>query len=139
MAMQEVIYNYNSTGDFVENKKVTFEEVYNEFIEKEAPATRAYAIIVRYKSLYRNHFHDAFSKYYVYQINANMINDFINQKATYLGEEYVKGLFKFLKVLFGYAHKRQYTKKNIFPEVIAPPDPRHTGNCFGLELFQALT
>ena len=56
-----------------------------------------------------------------------MINDFINQKSTYLSEEYVKGLFKFLEVLFGYAHKRQYTKKNIFPEVIAPPDPGHIG------------
>ena len=47
-AMNEVIYNYNMTGDFVENKKITFKEVYNEFIEKEAPATRAYAIVVRY-------------------------------------------------------------------------------------------
>lgn len=127
MAMQEVIYNYNSTGDFVENKKVTFEEVYNEFIEKEAPATRAYATIVRYKSLYKNHLKEPFGKYYMYQIVANMINDFINEKMIKYSEEYVKGIFKLLKVLFGYAHKRQYTKKNIFPEVIAPPDPRHIG------------
>ena len=127
-AMNEVIYNYNMTGDFVENKKITFCEVYNEFIEKEAPATRAYATIVRYQSLYRNHLQEPFDKYYMYQITASMVDDFINQKMTVYSEEYVKGLFKLLKVLFGFAHKRQYTKKNIFPAVTAPPDPRHVGD-----------
>lgn len=126
-AMNEVIYNYNMTGDFVENKKITFCEVYNEFIEKEAPATRAYATIVRYKSLYRNHLQEPFDKYFMYQITSSMIDDFINEKMITYSEEYVKGLFKLLKVLFGFAHKRQYTKKNIFPAVTAPPDPRHVG------------
>ena len=126
-AMNEVIYNYNMTGDFVENKKITFCEVYNEFIEKEAPDTRAYATIVRYKSLYRNHLQEPFDKYFMYQITSSMIDDFINEKMITYSEEYVKGLFKLLKVLFGFAHKRQYTKKNIFPAVTAPPDPRHVG------------
>ena len=71
-AMNEVIYNYNMTGDFVENKKITFCEVYNEFIEKEAPATRAYATIVRYKSLYRNHLQEPFDKYFMYQITSSI-------------------------------------------------------------------
>lgn len=126
-AMNEVIYHYNMTGDFVENKKITFKEVYNEFIEKEAPATRAYATVVRYKSLYRNHLQESFDKYYMYQITPKMIDDFINEKMMSYSEEYVKGIFKLLKVLFGFAHKRQYTKKNIFPSVTAPPDPRHVG------------
>lgn len=126
-AMNEVIYNYNSTGDFVENKKISFKEVYDEFIEKEAPATRAYATVVRYKSLYRNHLSEPFDKYYMYQITPQMIDDFINEKMMTYSEEYVKGLFKLLKVLFGFAHKRQYTKKNIFPFVTTPPDPRHIG------------
>lgn len=126
-AMNEVIYNYNSTGDFVENKKISFKEVYDVFIEKEAPATRAYATVVRYKSLYRNHLSEPFDKYYMYQITPQMIDDFINEKMMSYSEEYVKGLFKLLKVLFGFAHKRQYTKKNIFPFVTAPPDPRHIG------------
>lgn len=126
-AMNEVIYHYNMTGDFVENKKITFKEVYNEFIEKEAPATRAYATVVRYKSLYRNHLQKPFDIYYMYQITPKMIDDFINEKMMSYSEEYVKGIFKLLKVLFGFAHKRQYTKKNIFPSVTAPPDPRHVG------------
>ena len=56
----------------------------NEFIETEAPATRAYATIVRYKSLYKNHFADRFDSFYMYQITANSINDFINEKMTSL-------------------------------------------------------
>lgn len=69
----DVVYQYNKTGDYVENQKITFQEVYTEFIEKEAPATRAYATIVRYKSLYRNHFADRFDSFYMYQISANSI------------------------------------------------------------------
>ena len=57
-----------------------------------------------------------------------MINDFINEKSICYSEEYVKGFFKFLKVLFSFAYKRKYTKKNIFSDVIAPPDPRHVGD-----------
>ena len=126
-ALNDVLYQINNTGDYVENKKITFQEVYKEFIETEAPATRAYASIVRYKSLYKNHFADRFDSFYMYQITANSINDFINEKMTKYSEEYVKGLYKLLKVLFGYAYKRKYTKKDIFEEVTAPPDPRHVG------------
>ena len=64
----------------MQKQKITFQEVYNEFIETEAPATRAYATIVRYKSLYKNHFADRFDSFYMYQITANSINDFINEK-----------------------------------------------------------
>ena len=65
-AMNDVIFQYNNTGDFIENKKVTFAELYTEFIEKEAPATRAYATIVRDKSLYKNHYEKEFAKHYIY-------------------------------------------------------------------------
>ena len=42
--MQDVLYHLNNTGDYVENKKITFHTVYEEFIEREGKATRAYAI-----------------------------------------------------------------------------------------------
>lgn len=127
-ALTDALYQINNTGDYVENKKITFQEVYTEFIEIEAPATRAYATIVRYKSLYKNHYKERFDSFYMYQITANMVNDFINEKMAYLSEEFVKGLYKFLKVLFGYAYKRKYMKKDIFDDVTPPPDPRHVGD-----------
>ena len=129
-ALNDAIYYYNNTGDYIENKKITFDEIFNEFITKEAPATRAYATIKRYKSLHKNHFKDYFGSYYMYRISAIRIEDFIRIKTPIYSEEYVKGLFKFLKVLFGYAYKRKYIKKNVFEEVTPPPDPRHIGEIY---------
>ena len=94
-AINNALYQYNNACDYIENKKITFTEVYTEFIENEAPATRAYATIVRYKSLYNNHFKDRFGPYYMYQITANSINDFLNEKRTYLSENSSKGFTNF--------------------------------------------
>lgn len=129
-AMNDAIYQFNHTGDYVENKKISFDEVFNEFIEKEAIATRAYATIKRYKSLYKNHLKDAFGAYFVYRISPTMIKDFINEKTPKYSEEYVKGFYKLLTVLFGYAYKRKYTKKNVMSEITPPPDPRHIGDIY---------
>ena len=38
-ALNDVLYQINNTGDYVENKKITFQEVYKEFIETEAKTT----------------------------------------------------------------------------------------------------
>ena len=54
-----------------------------------------------------------------------MVNDFLNEKRLKYSEEYVKGLYKTLKVIISFAYKKKYIKKNIFDEVTAPPDPRH--------------
>lgn len=129
-AMNDAIFLFNHTGDYAENKEISFDELFNEFIEKEANATRAYATIKRYKSLYNNHFKEAFGAYLVYRISATMIEDFINEKTPQYSEEYVKGFYKLLTVLFGYAHKRKYTKKNVMSEVTPPPDPRHVGEIY---------
>ena len=99
------MFQYNNTGDYVENQKVTFQDVYKEFMATEAPATRAYATLKRYDSLYRNHFKNVFDGFYIYQISSNMINDFISEKLKTYSEEYTKGLYKTLKVLLTFAHK----------------------------------
>ena len=44
-AMQDALYHLNNTGDYVENKKISFHTVYEEFIEREGKATRAYATL----------------------------------------------------------------------------------------------
>ncbi|MGO5097302.1 TraG/VirB4 family ATPase [Agathobaculum sp. LCP25S3_E8] len=51
--MQDVLYHLNNTGDYVENKKISFHTVYEEFIEREGKATRAYATLKKYDSLYQ--------------------------------------------------------------------------------------
>lgn len=44
-ALADALYQVNNYGEFVENQKITFSEVFDEFITTEAPATRAYATI----------------------------------------------------------------------------------------------
>ena len=124
-AMNESIHELNCTGEVVENAKISFSDVYKEFIETEASATRAYATLKRYDSLYRNHFEPVFGCYYVYQFSSDMIRKFFAGKASQYSEEYVKGLYKTLKVIIDFAHKRRYTKRNVFTEITAPPNPRH--------------
>lgn len=124
-ALADALYQINNFGEFVENQKITFSEVYDEFIATEAQATRAYATIKRYNSLYRNHYKEIFGGLFVYQISANKVNEFFNEKRLKYSDEYVKGLYKTLKVIISFAYKKKYVKKNIFDEVTAPPDPRH--------------
>ena len=59
-AMNDVIYHYNHTGEYLENQKFTFQQNFEQFIAEEAPATRAYATIQKYESLYRNHLKEEF-------------------------------------------------------------------------------
>ena len=86
---KDVLYHLNNTGDYVENKKISFHTVYEEFIEREGKATRAYATLKRYDSLYQNHIKDEFGPLYVYQISDTMLIDFLNRKRLKYSEKYV--------------------------------------------------
>lgn len=124
-AMNDVIHHYNHTGEYVENQKFTFQENYEQFMAEEAPATRAYATIKKYISLYKNHLKKEFGPSYLYQISPNRIQEFLNEKSLKYSEEYLKSIYKALNVLFAYGHKNKRMKKNPMDDVIPPPDPRH--------------
>ena len=124
-AMNEVIYHYNHTGEYIENQKFTFQENYDQFISEEAPATRAYATIQKYESLYRSHLKEEFGPSYVYQITASQIREFLILKSKTYSQEYLKSIYKALNVLFAYAYRNKRMKKNPMDEVDPPPDPRH--------------
>lgn len=69
------------TGEYIEaEQKITMQQLYEEFIEEEAPLTRKYTTIVRYKSLYRNQIEPEFASNYLYQITTERIQKFINYK-----------------------------------------------------------
>jgi len=108
--MNDIIYVYNSIGDYVENQKISMHTVFEEFITEEAPATRAYSTIVRYKSVYNNYLKDVFGTIYLYKISVNAIERFLNIKRTDYSDD-VKRIYKLLSVLFRYAHKKKYMKK----------------------------
>lgn len=126
-AMNDVIYHYNHTGDYIENQRVTFQENYEDFMKNEAPATRAYATIKKYQSLYENHLKAEFGPHFLYQITPASIEAFINAKSLVYSQEYAKGFYKAIRVLFAYAMKKKLLKKTPMAEVSPPPDPRHVG------------
>lgn len=126
-ALSEVIHEYNKTGLFVENKKITFQEVFNEFIEHEAPNTRKFATIVRYKSLYNNHFQE-FAPKYLFQITEKSIQGFINSKCKTHSDEYVRSIYNFCLVLFNYAVTKKYLKLSPMLNVRPPQSYRAYGD-----------
>lgn len=125
-ALSEVINEYGKTGTFIENKKVTFQEVFNEFIDLEAPTTRAFATILRYKSLYNNHFQE-FAPRYIFQITENSIQDFINSRCKTHSDEYVRSIYNFFLVLFNYAIEKKYLKISPMKNVKPPKSYRAYG------------
>lgn len=124
-ALTAVLDQYNKTGEYVDDKKITFQQVYEEFITKEAPSTREYATIVKYKSLYKNHFHEPLACKYMFQITTDELQDLIFSKSGKLSVAFIRGIYNFLLVLFGYANRKKYIRKNPMEEVIPPKDPRN--------------
>lgn len=122
----EMLNEYNLTGSFIENKKITLDEVFSEFTNEEAVYTRAYSTIVRYKSVFKNQIQKDMGHLYISNITTKTLEKLIADKMQ-LGysREYVKGIYKLLVVLFGFIIKREYLKINPVQKMTAPPDPRH--------------
>lgn len=126
-AMNDVIYHYNNSGEYIENQKVTFQENYEDFMAVEAPATRAYATIQKYESVFRNHLKEEFGPSFLYQIRADRIEKFLHTKSLTYSQQFIKTMYKSLNVLFAYGFKKKLMKKNPMDDVTPPPDPRHVG------------
>ncbi|WP_410506323.1 tyrosine-type recombinase/integrase [Haloimpatiens sp. FM7315] len=124
-ALTNALNQFNSTGKLFEDKKITLDEIYNNFIENEAPITRKFSTIKRYNSLYENHLKETFGFKYIANITATEIQSFIALKAKTLSNEYVKSIYNFLLVLFKYAERMEYLKTNIIYNV-APPKVVHS-------------
>ena len=121
LAIAELIKN----GKIKENKKITLQEVFDEFILYEAPITRKYATIVRYQSLYNNHINEL-GGYIAGEINASMLQSFIAERITKhnLSKDYTKSIYNLLLVLWNYMHGKEYIINNIIKNVKPPKEYR---------------
>lgn len=125
--LAKYIDEYNTTGEVVEDKKVTLGEIFYEFLEKEANISRKHSTIVRYKSLYRNHIEEELGFRYIGTISTENLQNFLNSKNDTHSSEYIRSIYNFLLVLFGYAIKRKYIRKNPTDNVIPPASYRAYG------------
>lgn len=140
-AMTAIENDLLKTGEYIEpNQRITMQQLFEEFITEEAPVTRKYATIVRYKSLYRNQIGPEFGVNYLYQISTDRIQKFLNYKIQEekskmsghteqgLSASYVRSLYNFLLVLFTYARKKKkYIRNDPMEEVVPPKDYRAYG------------
>lgn len=140
-AMTAIENDFLKTGEYIEpNQRITMQQLFEEFITEEAPVTRKYATIVRYKSLYRNQIGPEFGVNYLYQISTDRIQKFLNYKIQEekskmsghteqgLSASYVRSLYNFLLVLFTYARKKKkYIRNDPMEEVVPPKDYRAYG------------
>lgn len=125
-ALSEVLNEINKTGVYTENKKITFQETYDEFLENEAPNTRKFATIVRYKSLYKNHFKDIAPRY-LFNVTDKIIQEFLNSKCETHSNEYVRSIYNFFHVIFNYAVANKYIKVSPMTNVHPPKSYRAYG------------
>lgn len=119
-ALNNAINELNLTGRIVENQRITFQQVFDNFILNEAPMTRQPSTIKRYNSLYTNHLHEPFGHMWMPNISANTIQEFIKNKTATHRKEYVRSIYNLLLVLFKYAVRMEYLKDNIIENVIPP-------------------
>ena len=124
MALISALNEMNTTGNHKEDTKITFQELFKEFIEIEAPMTRSHSTIVRYKSIYQNHLFDNFASQYIFNISHQQIQAFLIEKNKSYSEEYTRSIFNLLLVIFKYAIKMDYLAKSPFIKVIVPKNPR---------------
>lgn len=125
--LAKYIDEYNTNGEVIEDKKITLGDVFQEFLDNEANITRKYSTIVRYKSLYRNHIEDEIGFRYIGTITAENLQDFLNSRNNTHSNEYVRSIYNFLLVLFGYAMKRKYIRKNPTDNLTPPTSYRAYG------------
>ncbi len=128
-AMQLAIAELITQGELKENKKITLQAVFEEFILYEAPITRKHSTIVRYQSLYNNHIH-VFKDMIIGDISPIDLQKFITKKISEdnLSNDYVKSIYNFLLVLWNYAYNKKYITDNVVKTIKSPKAYRSTGD-----------
>ncbi len=110
--------------DFENIKKVsgkaTLDQVYTDFIEKEAKFDRELSTIKRYDSLYRNHLKKNWGSKKVDDIKASEFSDYLLQLTTTHSQAYILSIHKFLKVLLTFAFDREYSTINVYTNINVP-------------------
>ena len=122
-ALSKALADLNE-GNIVKEKRITLQELFDEFITLEAPLNRKTSTIVRYNSLYRNHLHRQFGYCFIGDITSKQLQEMIVQKREILSDEYVRSIYAFLTVLFKYAITKSYLKKDPTSAVTVPKSPR---------------
>lgn len=112
--------NANPASVLVKDKAISLQEVYDEFIHKQARFDREKSTIKRYDSLYRNHLQPKWGAKKIGSIKDTELTDYLYSLSATHAHAYICGIQKFMKVLWNFAFTREYMKTNIIDKVTVP-------------------
>lgn len=112
--------NANPSSVLVKDKAISLQEVYDEFIHKQAKFDREKSTIKRYDSVYRNHLKDKWGNRQIGAIKATELTDYLYSLSATHAHAYIASIHKFMKVLWNFAYSREYMKVNIIDKVTIP-------------------
>lgn len=112
--------NANPASVLVKDKIISLQEVYDEFIHKQARFDREKSTIKRYDSLYRNHLLPKWGTRQIGAIKATELTDYLYSLTATHAYAYIAGIHKFMKVIWNFADSREYMKVNIIDKVTIP-------------------
>lgn len=122
-ALIVALAEYKNSGKMYLNSKYSFDTVFNDFISNEAEFSRKFSTIKRFKSIYKNHFSDAFGSKLISSITAEHIQSFLSSKKDTHSIEYIRSMNNVLFVIFDYAHRMDKIRSNPMHNVRAPKKP----------------
>ena len=123
-ALNIALYDLLTKGAIFDDTKITLAELFEDFLSNEASLNRKYSTILRYKSLFKNHLSDEIGNSSLFKITTRDIQELISEKADGLSDSYIKSIYNFLVILFGYAVRLKYIRNSPVDGVM-PPKPNH--------------
>ncbi len=112
-------YSQSPTKIVVEDKNITLEQVYSEFIYKYAQYDREKSTIRRYDTLFRNHLKQ-WADMKIAVITANELSEYLFKLSATHSYAYIMSIHKFMKVLWYFAYEKQYMRENVIEKVNTP-------------------
>ena len=112
--------NANPNSVLVKDKAISLQEVFDEFIHKQAKFDREKSTIKRYDSLFRTHLQLKWGHRQIGAIKATELSDYLFSLTATHAHSYIASIQKFMKVLWNFAHSREYMKVNIIDKVEIP-------------------
>ena len=113
-------YTQSPTTITTKQKKITLEELYDDFIKKYATYDREKSTLKRYDSLFRNHLKPKWGVVCISKITANELSEYLFSLSHSHSYAYIMSIHKFMKVLWFFAEEKLYLKENIILKVRTP-------------------
>lgn len=112
-------YDKTPSKVITQEKKITLEEVYNEFIYKYAIHDREKSTIRKWDSIWNNHL-SKWGKCYISKITANELSEYLFSLSETHSHSFIMSIHKTMKTLWCFAFDKNYIKENIILNVKTP-------------------